>query len=83
MSAVVLLALGGLGGASVILRVTTAIREAELAAVTVATRAIAGDSTPCAPTIPRTERCIVDDGIATVRLRVDGVVASAIAGPER
>ncbi len=83
MGAVVSLALGGLAGASVILRVTDAIREAELGAATVATRALAGDPTPCEPAIPRVEKCVVDDGIATVRIAKDGVRATAVAGPER
>lgn len=81
MGAVVALALGGLGGASVILRVTGALREAELGASTVATRALAGDPSPCEPRVPRVEMCIVDDGVATVRVNVDGVRATAIAGP--
>jgi hypothetical protein len=83
MGAVVVLALGGLGGASVILRVTSAIREAELAASAVATRALAGDPSPCEPAVPHVEKCIVDDGIATVRVTIAGVRASAVAGPER
>ena len=41
MGAVVSLALGGLAGAAVILRVTDTIREAELGAATVATRSLA------------------------------------------
>ena len=45
--AVVMLGLGGLGGAAVILRVTDAIRTAELTASAVATRALSGDTTPC------------------------------------
>ena len=83
MAAVVSLALGGLAGASVILRVTEAIREAELDAVTVATRALAGDPTPCEPVIPQVEKCLVDDGIATIRIAKEGVRATAVAGPER
>jgi len=81
--AVVVLALGGLGGASVILRATTALRAAEIAATTVATRALAGDTTPCEPEVARTESCIMDGEVATVRMATDGVVATAIAGPER
>ena len=83
MGAVVSLALGGLAGVSVILRVTDAIREAELSAAAAATRALAGDPTPCLPAIPRVEKCLVDDGIATVRIAKDGVRATAVAGPER
>jgi hypothetical protein len=81
--AVVTLALGGLAGIAIVLRVTDAIREAELGAVTIATRALAGDPTPCEPTIPRVEKCLIDDGIATVRIVKDGVRATAVAGPER
>ena len=83
IGAVVVLALGGLGGASVIVRVTSAIRDAELLASTVATRSQSGDPTPCEPEVPRIEKCIVDDGIATVRVNLDGVRASAVAGPDR
>jgi len=83
MGAVVSLALGGLAGATVIVRVTDTIREAELVAATVATRALAGDPTPCEPAIARVEKCLVDDGIATVRIAKDGVRATAVAGPER
>lgn len=83
MGAVVALALGGLGGASVILRVTGAIREAELAASTVALRALSGDPTPCEPGLPRSEKCIVDDRVATVRVNIDGVRATAVAGPAK
>lgn len=83
MGAAVSLALGGLAGVSVILRVTDAIREAELSAATVATRVLAGDPTPCEPAIPRVEKCLIDDGVATVRIAKDGVRASAVAGPER
>lgn len=82
MSSVVLLALGGLGGARVILRVTDALRDAENIAVSVATRAIEGDSTPCEPTFDGIERCDVVEGVATVRVRLGGVVASAVAGPD-
>ena len=81
--AVVILGLGGLGGAAVILRVTDAIRTAELAAATVATRALAGDPTPCEPAIHAQESCGVTDGVATVRITVDGVTATAVAGPAR
>jgi hypothetical protein len=83
MGAVVVLALGGLGGASVILRVTGAIRDAEAAASAVATRALAGDPSPCEPALPHVEKCIADDGIATVRVNIDGVRATAVAGPDR
>jgi hypothetical protein len=83
MGAVVVLALGGLGGANVILRVTGAIREAELSAATVASRALAGDPTPCEPELPRVDKCLSDAGIATVRVHIDGVRATAVAGPER
>lgn len=85
VGAVVSLALGGLAGASVILRVTDTIREAELVASTVATRALAGSPTPChpAPSTTEVEKCLVDDGIATVRIAKDGVRATAVAGPER
>ncbi len=83
MGAVVSLALGGLAGATVILRVTDAIREAELSAATVATRALAGDPTPCEPAIPRVDKCLIDNGVATVRIAKDGVRATAVAGPER
>ena len=82
-SSVVLLALGGLAGAGVILRVTDALRSSEIAAVTVATRAIAGDPTPCEPAITAQQSCVVSDGVATVRLTVDGVSVTAVAGPER
>ena len=82
MGAVVSLALGGLAGAGVIVRVADAIREAELTASTVATRALAGDPTPCEPALPRVDTCVVDDGIATVRIAKDGVRATAVAGPE-
>jgi hypothetical protein len=81
--AVVLLGLGGLGGAAVILRVTDAIRTAELAASAVATRSLAGDTTPCEPAIQAEESCGVTDGVATVRVLVDGVSATAVAGPDR
>lgn len=83
MGAVVSLALGGLAGISIVLRVSDTIREAELSAATVATRALAGDPTPCEPVVPRVEKCVVDDGIATVRIAKDGVRATAVAGPER
>ena len=82
MGAVVSLALGGLAGAGVIVRVADTIREAELTASTVATRALAGDPTPCEPALPRVDKCVVDDGIATVRIAKDGVRATAGAGPE-
>jgi hypothetical protein len=81
LGSVVILALGGLGGANVIMRVTAALRNAELAATSVATRALAGDTTPCEPTIAGTESCVVAHGVATVRSRKDGVVATAVAGP--
>ena len=81
--AVVMLGLGGLGGAAVILRVTDAIRTAELAASAVATRALAGDPTPCQPAKRAQEACAVANGVATVRIKVDGVVATAVAGPDR
>lgn len=81
--AVVLLGLGGLGGAAVILRVTDAIRTAELAASTVATRTLAGDPTPCEPATPGQESCAVTNGVATVRVSNDGVIATAVAGPDR
>ena len=81
--AVVMLGLGGLGGAAVILRVTDAIRTAELAASTVATRALAGDPTPCAPATRGQESCAVTNGVATVRVSKDGVSATAVAGPDR
>jgi hypothetical protein len=81
--AAVLLGLGGLGGAAVILRVTDAIRTAELAASAVATRSLAGDPTPCAPALRAQESCGVTDGVATVRVLVDGVSATAVAGPDR
>jgi hypothetical protein len=80
--AVVLLGLGGLGGAAVILRVTDAIRVAELAASAVATRALAGDPTPCEPALRAQQSCGVTDGVATVRITVDGVTATAVAGPD-
>ncbi len=81
LGSVVILALGGLGGANVIMRVTAALRNAELAATSVATRALAGDTTPCEPAITGTESCVVAHGVATVRSRKDGVVATAVAGP--
>ena len=81
--AVVMLGLGGLGGAAVILRVTDAIRTAELAASTVATRALAGDPTPCEPATRGQESCAVANEVATVRVFRDGVSATAIAGPDR
>jgi len=81
--AVVLLGLGGLGGAAVILRVTDAIRTAELAASAVATRALAGDPTPCEPELQAQDSCGVTDGVATVQITVDGVTATAVAGPDR
>ena len=81
LGSVVVLVLGGLGGANVILRVTAALRNAELAATSVATRALAGDPTPCEPTIAGAESCVVAHGVATVRSRKDGVVATAVAGP--
>lgn len=81
--AVVMLGLGGLGGAAVILRVTDAIRTAELAASAVATRALAGDPTPCQPATRAQETCAVANGVATVRIKVGGVVATAVAGPDR
>ena len=81
LGSVVILALGGLGGANVILRVTAALRNAELAATSVATRALAGDPTPCEPAISGTESCVIAHGVATVRARKDGVVATAVAGP--
>jgi hypothetical protein len=81
--AVVLLGLGGLGGAGVILRVTEAIRTAELTASAVATRALAGDPTPCEPALRGQESCGVTDGVATLRVSVNGVTATAVAGPER
>ena len=81
--AVVLLGLGGLGGAAVILRVTDTIRAAELAASTVATRALAGDPTPCEPATRGQESCAVTNEVATVRVFRDGVSATAIAGPDR
>ena len=82
IGACVVLALGGLGGATVILRVTTAVRQAEIAASAVATRALAGDATPCVPAPRDSEFCEVHEGMATVRVVTDGVVASAIAGPD-
>ena len=82
LGACVVLALGGLGGATVILRVTTAVRQAEIAASAVATRALAGAATPCVPAPRDFEFCEVHDGMATVRVVTDGVVASAIAGPD-
>lgn len=82
IGACVVLALGGLGGATVILRVTTAVRQAEIAASAVATRALAGDATPCSPAPRHSEYCEVNDGMATVRVVTDGVVATAIAGPD-
>ena len=82
LGSVVVLALGGLGGATVILRVTAALREAELAATSVASRALAGDPTPCEPAINRIESCLIAHGVATVRLSKDGVVATAVAGPD-
>ena len=81
--AVVLLGLGGLGGAGIILRVTESIRAAELTASAVATRALAGDPTPCEPALRAQEFCAVTDGVATVRVAVNGVTASAVAGPDR
>jgi hypothetical protein len=81
--AVVMLGLGGLGGAAVILRVTDAIRTAELAASTVATRALAGDPTACEPATRGQESCAVTNGVATVRVSKDGVSATAVAGPDR
>ncbi len=81
--AVVLLGLGGLGGAAVILRVTDAIRNAELTASAVATRALAGNTTPCEPEFPAQNSCGVTDGVATVQITIDGVTASAVAGPDR
>ena len=78
-----MLGLGGLGGAAVILRVTDALRTAELAAATVATRALAGNLTPCKPAIQAQDSCGVTDGVATVRVTVDGVTATAVAGPDR
>jgi hypothetical protein len=81
--AVVILGLGGLGGAAVIIRVTDAIRTAELAASAVATRALAGDTTPCDPALRTQDTCGVTDGVATVQITVDGVTATAVAGPDR
>ena len=81
--AVVLLGLGGLGGAAVILRVTETIRTAELVAAAVATRSLAGDPTPCDPASREQQACTVMDGVATVRVLVDGVTATAVAGPDR
>ena len=81
LGSVVILALGGLGGANVIMRVTAALRNAELAATSVATRALAGDPTPCEPAISGTESCVIAHGVATVRARKGGVVATAVAGP--
>ena len=81
--AVVLLGLGGLGGAAVILRVTDAIRTAELTASAVATRALSGDTTPCEPRLRALNSCGVTDGVATVQITVDGVTATAVAGPDR
>jgi hypothetical protein len=82
IGACVVLALGGLGGATVIFRITEAIRNAELVAASVATRALAGDPTPCEPMPPGTRNCRVHNGVATIQTMTAGVVASAVAGPD-
>ena len=64
-------------------QITGAIRQAELTASAIASRALAGDPTPCDPLPKVAETCHVDDGVATVRIVLDGFRASAIAGPER
>lgn len=80
--AMVMLGLGGLAGANVILRVTSVIRAAESAAHAVASRVSAGDGSPCASMDNRVELCTVDNGVATVRLTLDGATATAVAGPD-
>ena len=80
---VVTLAVGGLFGVSTLLRITGAVRSAELAAFTVATRALAGFPDPCVPHVATVTTCTVDGVIATVTISRDGTVATATAGPER
>jgi hypothetical protein len=74
---------GGLYGAATLFRVTGALRSAELAAITVATRALAGDPTPCEPAIPTVASCSIDGLVATTSINRDGTRATATAGPER
>ncbi len=80
---VVTLALGGLFGAATLIRVTGAVRTAELAAFTVATRALAGNADPCVPRVDTVTTCSLDGLVATVSIERDGTVATATAGPER
>ncbi|MEY4312499.1 MAG: hypothetical protein RLZZ319_8, partial [Actinomycetota bacterium] len=60
-----------------------ALRTAELAAVSIATRALAGDPTPCEPSVPTVIECEVDGVIASATIDRDGTRATATAGPER
>jgi hypothetical protein len=74
---------GGLYGAATLFRVAGALRSSELAAISVATRALAGDPTPCEPTIPTVTACSIHGLVATTTINRDGTTATATAGPER
>ena len=57
--------------------------SAELAAVTIATRTLAGDPDPCDPHVDTVTECSVNGLVATVTAVRDGTVATATAGPDR
>ena len=79
----VALGFGLLAGISVMVHATAALRAAERAAIAVATERTAGERDPCVRMTAPIVACSIDGLSATVTVALNGVRATAIAGPER
>ena len=80
---VVALGFGLIAGISVMVHATAALRAAEREAISVATERAAGERDPCARSAPLVISCSTAGLSATVTVVLQGVRATAVAGPER